>query len=1041
MSVNYYSALTYPVSSKDSRQKLLRGGVILFIPIIGQIIFAGYGIRIIKAVVNGDDRNLPEWLPGDDFRTGLAIAIPFILYSLPEAYLMRNDAEKWIQYSVDAFFFSLFCLAVVRYAVKGDYFSFFQIFRNLGILIWNVHKVILPFVFLAVGYIVTKALVFGVTLTLIFACLGLVPLGYYFMVFGYTLGKLAPRLDINPQFDAIWDTRLSPGKSNASFQDTSTNTPQLEANASTKKENKRKLTTDEMIATTHPMGNSQMFVDTLVNPACYKIQIPKNVKYDPNRALALTKNLFLSAHELVFALVADSDGVSWQIWDLRNNLDREYLATAVVEVYPEALVSWGPLEIPEFTGEFYRATAYYQQDHSFLEPMLSHETFVKHDPLTILGQTMSWLPEGQRLTFVIATTSALEQEAYEKAAREITVSAIDPMPDVSGVGEFIGSSMGIGISVLMDPRAPKFEGSIQKFYEHRLTHGEFLNCFAICQYDVPADQSGTKYASVERNIRQFYYRNGLFSNADYFDNNRKITNEYSNRMTAIPNILGQWMAGKEPRKQRDLKAVLAIEEITAYWHLPHEAFANVQVDWLEDSPIDESFLQNIEGVLIGDSVVSKAKHPIKIHPKDRETHMYIIGKTGTGKSTLLHNCIHHDIQKGKGVGVLDPHGKLVRDILRLSIPDDRIDDVIVLDIRNFEYPPPLNPLQAPGRDENYAAGEVVSILETIEGSLPPRIANSLNAAFVTIRKESNPTVRDVVKLFRDSEYRYRFISEVEDPITQDYWEDYEELSPGRQDELRGPIMHRMGRFYRNPILYPILCHPQPLNFQDLIRDKKIVLMSLGIDEAQVPETERRLVGVSLVKQFQMAAMSSLVEKEFFLSIDEVQNFITAPLNVILEQARKFGLRLTIANQYLGQLGKILPSVMGNIGTSIVFQVGQDDARKLEKYFEPTFEAGDLSDMDKFHAAVKTRYLNNSKPAFKIATRPEPKDLFEYDLESEEAAEREQVIRERSIANYTPMTRDEVLTWLKERYPPKRFNVPKPDGEDIDWQVKGDQDAR
>ncbi len=332
---------------------------------------------------------------------------------------------------------------------------------------------------------------------------------------------------------------------------------------------------------------------------------------------------------------------------------------------------------------------------------------------------------------------------------------------------------------------------------------------------------------------------------------------------------------------------------------------------------------------------------------------------------------------------------------------------------------------------------MVAILGKIE-QIPIRVADSITAAFITLRYERSPTVRDVVRLFEDSQYRYRFINQVDDVITQEFWQRFEHLTPGRQDERADPVIHRMRRFYRNPILHPMMCHPDPLDFQELIRQKKIILVSLGIDERKVPEIERTLVGVVVVSQIQMAVMSSLDNPTpYHLYIDEVQNFVTAPLDKVFEEARKYRLQLTVANQYLGQLsGKVLDSIMGTVGTTCVFQVGQKDARSLAPYFRPEFESDDLVNMDKFNAAVKTRFLGNTQPAFSIATHPDPGDVAALS-----SMAREETARQRSIAKYTPKTREQVLDWLDRRYPRQTFTSPDHEAagqQDVNWVVDDDR---
>lgn len=1019
-------ALSYPLQDKN---KIIKVGLIALLPLFGQIIIFGYLLDIIRNVAQGNDESLPDWgNMGENFRHGLVSGIALLAYMLPPIIISTiGESDNYVGVILALILGFplgfLYMVAMLRYAAEEKLQSFVDVGKNASIALEHTGKLVGTY-----GVIFTFNLLAGVSslllsLGVITICLSFFALAYVYMVNGYLMGNLAKRLNLEiPQEEIFFAL------------------PQVSREPIVQQQ-KIEVIPVEITASTiinDVQGTEVPVIPINFDSATrYEIQVPKTSKFEPERAESLIKQIITQVQDIIFAIVADHEKISWQIWDIRQGYNPDFIIQAVKSVYPQADVTVSVLVSPEFTKSFWRNTIVFKQYEHFVTPIKYVTELTKLDPLAHFVQGMSELKVGERITHFLYVPSMIDEKTHKEAYRKITQSNWLPSLDLSSLEAAVGSAIGSTIAGAFSGRVARYEPGHQKMYEDRLNSHLLMNCYLLTQIDVLEKERSSRWASLHSSIFQFHgeenalaFDEALSSSEPFF-----IASEQDAQQTDLLSILNSWIRGANTG-YKHVKAVLSTYEIASLWHLPYMAFSTPEINWQNAAMPTKEILENEEGTIIGDVSIAGTKHPIRIHPTDRETHMYAIGMTGTGKSTYLHNTIHQDILDGKGVGVLDAHGKLVRDILRLSIPDERLDDVVVLDIRNFDFPPPLNPLQAPGRDDNYAAGEVVSILDTVEGSLSPRIANSLNAAFVTIRKEKTPTVRDVVKLFRDPEYRYKFIGRVEDPITQDYWEDFEQLSPSRQDELRQPIMHRMGRFYRNPVLYPIMCHPQPINFQDLIRDKKIVLMSLGIDETQVPDIERRLVGVSLIKQFQMAAMSSLEMNEFFLYIDEVQNFITAPLDVILEQSRKFGLRLGIANQFLGQLGRILPSVMGNIGTSVVFQVGQDDANKLAKYFGPEFEASDLHNMNKYQAAVKTRFRNKSAPAFKIAARPEPRDLFGFDLEGSEAEARELMIRERSTQNYTPMTREDVLAWLKKRYPRRTFTTPNDDedGEEMDWSV-------
>lgn len=295
----------------------------------------------------------------------------------------------------------------------------------------------------------------------------------------------------------------------------------------------------------------------------------------------------------------------------------------------------------------------------------------------------------------------------------------------------------------------------------------------------------------------------------------------------------------------------------------------------------------------------------------------------------------------------------------------------------------------------------------------------------------------MVKLFTDVEYRHRLSGRVDNPAAEEAWDDYESQSPSVQSVLSRPIIHRMRHFYRYPTLYWMMCHPQTLDLTSFIADKRIILISLKVDERKVPPPEQQLLGAVLVSQLQMAAMASGEKTTpFFLYIDEVQNFVTTSLDMVLAAARKCGLHLTMANQFLGQLkGTILESVIGNVGATVVFQIGLNDARLLAPYFQPEFTAENLVNLDLYNTAIKMRLGRETLPAFSLQTRPPPGDE-----EDDSAKEREEMIRQRSVERYTPTTLEEVKTWLKRRYQRPKYSKRKEEDQDQgpeDWVVTTD----
>lgn len=293
------------------------------------------------------------------------------------------------------------------------------------------------------------------------------------------------------------------------------------------------------------------------------------------------------------------------------------------------------------------------------------------------------------------------------------------------------------------------------------------------------------------------------------------------------------------------------------------------------------------------------------------------------------------------------------------------------------------------------------------------MTNALTSALTTLQVETPATVRDVNRLFLDAAYREQLLSRIEETTVKEFWyEEFENFSTGQQQQVRDPIVYRMRVFYSNPYLYPIICHPDAIDFAALMQQNKIILVSLAMDEQRIPELERQLLGAMIVSQLQIAGMSGkLRSTAFYLYIDEVQKFITTSLDQVFSEAGKYRVSMTVANQYMGQLsGSTLDAIMGNTGATIAFRCGIEDARMLAPHMQPNFTVDDLVNLDQFQAVVKMQSGEFTQPAFSLSTQKpySPEDAIQ-------AEETEKRIRQLSIEQYTPRSCAEVMAWLNARY--------------------------
>ena len=795
--------------------------------------------------------------------------------------------------------------------------------------------------------------------------------------------------------------------------------------------------------------------DYLQHAHVYTISLPKGGAWDTERAHSLMEHLAHELGKITFRIVAESDRIVWQLLDMRILAEPSFITRCVLTFYPEAEVDVSRYSHPELPTPAWRWVDLYRLTGDHYVP-IKYVSDLKHsDPMDALVQAMSGLEEGERIIYTLHIQGVADAAEKKRLKKKVTRSTLHPLRFLSyeGIGSVIADvTMG-------QTRTSRYVPEQQKLFENRLNYHTLYNAYLMLQVDGPDGETVAQrvdgLASILFNqfgsdfnafVRLTDETAGGVAAFDF----QEIRNADDGKETSIIGLMGAWAEGRDQSHAR-IRALLSTWELASLWHLPHQGCTASEIGWSAGRRVRAAaaLLKNREGVLIGDNVFAGKQSPIYLRDGDRDSHINIVGKTKVGKSTLMHNLIHQDIASGKGVGVVDPHGKLVSDILRASIPDERMDDVVVIDIANEAYPPPLNPIAVPGRRGRAAAGRVMAVLDKIYGGFgsTPRIADTLSAALVTLWLEETPTVRDVTRLFDNLEYRYSLLNQLDDLVTEEFWDRFGNLSPSRQDELAYPVVYRMRNFYGNPSLYPVMCHPDALDLAGLIRDGKVVLVSLRADEEKVPPREQRLLGAVIVSQLQMAAMKSGAgaggqdggsegasrRPPFHLYIDEAQAFVTTALDEMFPEARKFGLYLTVAHQFLGQLrGKTLESVMGNVGTTIVFQTGPDDARALAPYYGPEFGPEDLMNLDLHEAAVKMRLGGQTLPAYGLATRPKPGDT-----DSQEAKEREASIRQRSIERYTPKAREEVLGWLKARYARPKFRRPPgegAEGQSEDWVV-------
>ncbi len=761
--------------------------------------------------------------------------------------------------------------------------------------------------------------------------------------------------------------------------------------------------------------------DPLSNPRRFKVLPPKGTSWDPETALRFTEYLLRTTAHLSLRIVAEAHAMHWEILDWRTDVPPDHIVRAINTYYPDAEVVWQEAEPVEHAYPFYRYVLCFRQAADFVWPIRTVDSLSRFDPLTAITQAMSSLDAGERVVYNLSLSLPAEW-AYEVGAQLVTVSRIHPLQFLS----MNGAELAISALMSGQTRSEKYQSSDQGVAEEKLGR-PLYQAFLSILIDSPFPERVTQLANLDGQVWQFVREpyNGLVWDEEPWPEAIQVIANANDAARYDPNFLIlRWVRGAEDRWKRT-RLILAPEEIAALWHLPHKGFLAREIQWSSGRHVAApvAALKSYPGVVIGQNVHSGRCAEIRLADSDRALHTYVVGKTGVGKSTLLHHVIHQDIAAGKGVGVIDPHGKLVRDILRTSIPTEREKDVVLLDFAQTDYPPPLNPFAVPEEiPREVALNHVMGVLKKIyaEDWSRTRMENALYSALVALMDEPHATPRDIARLMVDAEYRATLLQHVKDPVALEYWwDEYDYLSEAMQAQVREPVLNRIRIFYRNPIVRNMVCHPHFIDFRALMDEGKIFLANLNSDATR---SEQANLGAMLMAHFQMAAMTRQGHdkhepRPFYLFVEEVQQFVTSALPVVFSEARKFGLSLTAANQYLGQLrGSTLEAILGNAGATLMFACGPDDARALSGYLAPNLKPDDLMNFDRFHAAVKMQVAGKTVPAFSIRTLPPIP-------ERRDASRREARIRKKSISQYTPWTREEVESWLEQRYDQPRKRRP------------------
>jgi hypothetical protein len=435
--------------------------------------------------------------------------------------------------------------------------------------------------------------------------------------------------------------------------------------------------------------------------------------------------------------------------------------------------------------------------------------------------------------------------------------------------------------------------------------------------------------------------------------------------------------------QHHNKDILNSVELASLFHFPDERdIPTSQLTRQASKQVDGPRNIPEEGLLLGYNLFRGTKKPIRLALSDRQRHMYVVGQTGTGKSTFLENLALQDMLNGNGFAFVDPHGDVVERLMAM-VPKERTEDIIYFSPADMEYPMGLNLFEFQHEDQkDFLIQEALNMLQKLydpqhQGIMGPRYEHIFrNAAQAIMADPEGGTFVDIPKLFRDPKFLQQKLQHVKDVNTLDFWQKEYPASQRSNDagEINSWFVSKFGAFLSNEMMRNVIGQTKSaFDLRTIMDNKKILLVNLS--KGRTGDLNSKLLGMVFVMKFQAAAMSRSDVPEdqrvdFSLYVDEFQNFSTDSFATIMSEARKYHLNLIVANQFTTQLTQeIRDAVFGNMGTIVAFRIGQNDVESLGKYFHPTFDSDDLLRVPNHNTIVRTLIGGIPTQPFSMATLP------------------------------------------------------------------------
>ncbi len=628
-----------------------------------------------------------------------------------------------------------------------------------------------------------------------------------------------------------------------------------------------------------------------------------------------------------------------------------YLESQLTAQYPKLLLApvsdWAPhfLELPHASGQL-------MFTNSFYYPLRTYREVKDLDLLASVLGAMGKLPAGEALAVQIRVAPAGTN--WQRNAAAVVARGIPDPTSTTG-------------RTRSHPQA--------RLIESKIAQPGFITAIRLLGVAPSSERAKELLYSVGGTFGVYTLGdgNGLTTAEPAFWQKKKLEGAFVSRA-----------ADAGPRHQ-----VLNASELASLWHPPGATLAMIKnISWgaslpgeaPENLPVVTSSEEEKKKInFFARTEFKNATTTFGLKKDDRRKHLYIMGKTGTGKSTMIANMAINDMKNGEGMAVIDPHGDLC-DILLDFIPSHRINDVAYLDPSDLEYPFHLNPLEMknPAYRELIASGIVSIFYKLYHYSWGPRLEYILRNTILTLLHVPDSTLLQVPELLTNDRYRKKVLEKLDDRVLKNFWlNEFAKMSPQMRTEATSPILNKVGQFLSSQTIRNIVGSPiSTIDLEDMMNKGKIVIVNLS--QGKLGEDASALLGAMIITKMQLAAMNRVYvgeeeRRDFYLFVDEFQNFATQSFIKILSEARKYRLNLTLANQYIGQIEEdVQKAIFGNAGSMVTFSVGAGDARLLSREFGGSYEESELVGLGNFQIVLKLSIDNHTSNPFSAVTLPLPR---------------------------------------------------------------------